>query len=239
MLRGYWIVPINLTTKAIILRRTNYGEADRILTLLTPEHGQQTAIARSVRKEKSKLAGGIELFAICELGLVRSSSNADGMWTLTSSRIVTFYDQIMTDYDRLQFGYEAIKQIANLSSVIDSPELYSVLSQVLTVLNKLSIDLRLVKTWFYLQLAKLRGGELNLVTDGNGMKLVEGVSYDYEVGEKVLIYVEQGGRFTTEEIKLLRLLNSAPATILSRLKGVSDKTITEALYLAHIAAESS
>ena len=231
-------MPINLTTKAIILRRTNYGEADRILTLLTPEHGQQTAIARSVRKEKSKLAGGIELFAICELGLVRSSSNTDGMWTLTSSRIVTFYDQIMTDYDRLQFGYEAIKQIANLSSVIEAPELYTVLSETMAALNNLRLDLRLIKAWFYLHLAKLRGSELNLVTDSNGMKLVEGASYDYEVGEKVLIYVEQGGRFTTEEIKLLRLLNSAPATILGRLTGISDKTITEALYLARIAAES-
>ena len=77
---------VNLTTPAIVLRRTNYGEADRILTILTPEHGQQAVIARSVRKEKSKLAGGIELFAVCELGLVRSSTNTDGMWTLTSSR---------------------------------------------------------------------------------------------------------------------------------------------------------
>ena len=232
-------MPVNLTTRAIILRRTNYGEADRILTLLTPEHGQQTAIAHSVRKEKSKLAGGIELFAICELGLARSSSNRDGMWTLTSSRIITFYDQIMTDYDRLQFGYEAIKQIANLSNVIEAPELYSVLSKTLMTLNNLQLDLRLVKIWFYLQLAKLRGGELNLVTDSNGMKLVEGANYDYEVGEKVLIYVEQGGRFTTDEIKLLRLLNASPATVLPRLQGLSDNTIAEALYLARVAAESS
>ena len=115
-------MPTNLTTPAIILRRTNYGEADRILTILTPGHGEQAVIARAVRREKSKLAGGIELFAVCELGLVRSSSNRDGMWTLTSSRIINFYDQIMTDYDRLQFGYEVIKWVAGLASVIATPE---------------------------------------------------------------------------------------------------------------------
>ena len=99
---------VSLTTRAIILRRTNYGEADRILTILTPEHGQLAVMAKAVRRAKSKLAGGIELFAICELGLVKSSSTTNGMWTLTSSRIVVFYDQLMLDYDRLQFGYEAI-----------------------------------------------------------------------------------------------------------------------------------
>lgn len=229
----------NLTTPAIILRRTNYGEADRILTILTPEHGEQAVIARAVRREKSKLAGGIELFAVCELGLVRSSSNQDGMWTLTSSRIINFYDQIMTDYDRLQFGYEVIKQVAGLASVIETPELYQVLNDVLAVLNNMSVDLRLIKTWFYLHLARLRGSELNLLTDSNGMKLVEGASYDYEIGEKVLIYVEQGGRFTTEIIKLLRVLSVNPATILPRLTSINGNTITEALYLAQIAVESS
>ena len=66
-------------TKAIVLRRTNYGEADRILQFLTPL-GRQGALARGVRREKSRLAGGIELFAISdivitegrgELGLLR------------------------------------------------------------------------------------------------------------------------------------------------------------------------
>ena len=47
----------DLSTKAIVLKRTNYDEADRILNLLTPE-GKMSALARSVRKEKSRLAGG-------------------------------------------------------------------------------------------------------------------------------------------------------------------------------------
>ena len=53
----------DLRTKAIVLRRTDYGEADRILQLLTPS-GKRSVIARGVRKEKSKLAGGIELFSV-------------------------------------------------------------------------------------------------------------------------------------------------------------------------------
>ena len=45
----------DLRTKAIVLRRTDYGEADRILNLITPQ-GKIAVIAKGVRKEKSKLS---------------------------------------------------------------------------------------------------------------------------------------------------------------------------------------
>lgn len=53
-------------TQAIVLRRTNYGEADRILQLLTPL-GKMSVMARGVRREKSRLAGGIELFGVSDI----------------------------------------------------------------------------------------------------------------------------------------------------------------------------
>ncbi|HEX2615498.1 MAG TPA: DNA repair protein RecO, partial [Nitrososphaera sp.] len=52
---------------ALVISRTNFGEADRILTFLTPNHGKVRGIAKGVRKPKSKLAGGIELFSVCDL----------------------------------------------------------------------------------------------------------------------------------------------------------------------------
>ena len=58
--------PRDLRTEAIVLRRTDYGEADRILQLLTPE-GKKSVVAKGVRREKSKLAGGIELFSVSEV----------------------------------------------------------------------------------------------------------------------------------------------------------------------------
>ena len=61
-------MPSDLRTHAIVLRRTNYGESDRILSLLTPE-GKIAVLARGVRKEKSRLAGGIELFSTDDVPL--------------------------------------------------------------------------------------------------------------------------------------------------------------------------
>ena len=52
--------------RAIVLRRTDYAEADRVLQLLTPK-GRRSVIAKGVRRERSKLAGGIELFSLCDV----------------------------------------------------------------------------------------------------------------------------------------------------------------------------
>jgi len=49
--------------QGIILKRQNYGEADRILTFFTYEEGKLVALAKGVRKIKSKLGGNLELFA--------------------------------------------------------------------------------------------------------------------------------------------------------------------------------
>lgn len=225
----------NLKTTGIILRRTNYREADRILTVLTPNDGQIAVIAKGVRRERSKLAGGIELFAECELNLVKSSMNIDGMWTLTGARMLKFYDQIMTDYDRLQFGYEAIKKITDLSSAVNSPELYQILLQTIQVLNSLTVDLRLPKAWFYLRVARLEGNELNLLTDARGMKLVEDARYDYSVSESAFSY-NPDGQYDSSVIKLLRIMAVNDAGLLARLGGLTDRTIADALYLAQVAA---
>src|ERR1700730_13004878 len=47
---------------AIVLHRLDYGEADRIVTLLTREHGKLAAIAKGARRGKSKVAGSLDLF---------------------------------------------------------------------------------------------------------------------------------------------------------------------------------
>ncbi|MGZ3680946.1 MAG: DNA repair protein RecO, partial [Ktedonobacterales bacterium] len=48
------------STEAIVLRRTNFGEADRILTLFTPSYGKVRAIAKGVRRTTSRLSGHLE-----------------------------------------------------------------------------------------------------------------------------------------------------------------------------------
>ncbi|MGH2514803.1 MAG: DNA repair protein RecO, partial [Ktedonobacterales bacterium] len=55
------------SSEAIVLRRTDFGEADRILTLFTPSFGKVRAIAKGARRTTSRLAGHLEPFTRTQL----------------------------------------------------------------------------------------------------------------------------------------------------------------------------
>ena len=54
-------------TDAIILRRSDFGEADRLLTVFTPERGKLRLLAKGVRKTTSRKAGHVELFMLTDI----------------------------------------------------------------------------------------------------------------------------------------------------------------------------
>lgn len=204
-----------LRTRAIVLRRTNYGEADRILQLLTPT-GKTSVMARGVRKEKSRLAGGIELFAICDVVIGEGKGE---LGVLTSARLVQFYGRIMHDYDRMQFAYAAIKLITKASEMVDEPDWYDILSEVLMALDAHSIELELVQAWFYVHYAAVLGHELSLYHDTSGEKLSAEASYRYDETDQGFRNL-QGGEIDAEHIKLLRLIATRPLKTLAQIGGI-------------------
>ncbi len=64
-------VPRRYVTDAIVLSRFDLGEADRVLTLITPEHGKLKAIAKGIRRPSSRLGGSLEPFAELRVVLAR------------------------------------------------------------------------------------------------------------------------------------------------------------------------
>lgn len=204
----------SIKTSAIVLRRTNYGEADRILQLLTLE-GKQSVMARGVRREKSRLAGGIELFAICEVVIGEGKGD---LGILTSSKLVHFFRHIMDDYDRMQFAYTAIKYVSKSSEMTDGPEWYDVLAETLAGLDSCSVSFELVQIWFYLHYAAAMGYELSLWHDENGKKLSPELVYSYDITEKGLKAVSNG-EITADHIKFLRLIATRPLKVLAKIGG--------------------
>ncbi len=201
-------------TMGIILRRTNYGEADRILKMITPL-GQRSVIAKAVRREKSKLAGGIELFAISDITIQAGKGD---LGLLTSARLIHFYRHILEDYDRLQFGYEAINLVSKSSEMIDEPEWFDVLSEVYKGLDNFTIPLQLVQTWFYIQYAALNGYEINLSRDVAGNLLEPTKTYMYDPVERGLRPAEQGD-VTADHIKFLRIVSTKPIATIAQIGG--------------------
>lgn len=204
-------------TQAIVLRRTNYGEADRILQLLTPD-GRRSVMARGVRKEKSKLAGGIELFAISDVVIGEGRGE---LGILTSAKLEHFFKHILEDYDRLQFAYQAIKLVSRASEAVDEPEWFDLLGEVLAGLDALTIPLPLIQAWFYIRHASLLGHELNLDLDIDGKPLEAGQGYRYDSAEQGLRAVNNG-EITGNHIKLLRLIATRPLKVLVQIGGIGE-----------------
>ena len=110
----------DIKTLAYVLRRTNYAEADRILNLITPE-GKMSAIAKGARKEKSKLAGGIEMFSLVELNIHFGRTE---LGVVTSSKMVKFYSDILASLERVELATMILKRISLAAEVAESPEYF-------------------------------------------------------------------------------------------------------------------
>ena len=203
-------------TRAIVLRRTNYGEADRVVQLLTVE-GRRSVMARGVRKEKSKLAGGIELFAVSDVVIGEGKGD---LGVLTSAKLDHFYRHILEEYARLQFGYQAVQLVTRASETVDEPEWFDLLQETLAGLDVLSLPLPLVRTWFYIRYAGLLGHEMNLEIDTDGAPLSAETEYRYDSAERGLRRVEVNGTITGEHIKVLRLIARRPLQVLAQVGGM-------------------
>lgn len=218
------------STEAIILRRTNYGEADRILSLLTPSRGKISAIAKGVRKPKSKLAGGLELFAACDVTIMQGRGD---LGLVTSARLKQFFGNILKDYDRMQFGYEAVKLINRATETVTEPEFYELLRDVLGWLDDLGIDHNLSELCFRLRLQFLLGHGLNVVTDAAGQRLQADRRYHYDFGDNAFIEDDRG-RFGSEHIKLLRLAGIKNPVVLRQVAGI-EAVIDDCVWLLRTA----
>lgn len=189
------------TTTGIILNRINYGEADRILSFLTSDRGKVRAIAKGVRKSKSKLAGGIELFSVSDLTLIIGRGELN---TLISSRLVRHYGNIVKNIERTGSAYEVLKTINKATE--DEPETayFKLLDQSLAALDDPALDINLTKLWFDMQLLKLAGHIPNLHTNSTGVKLVDSKTYNVNL-EQMSFEPASRGRLSANHIKFMRL----------------------------------
>jgi DNA repair protein RecO len=191
-----------LQTRGIVLSRTDFGEADRILTVLTRQHGKLRLMAKGVRRVKSKLAGGIELFSVSDLTYI---SGRGEIGTLISSRLDKHYGNIVKKLDRVQFGYELLKQLNKVTEDAPEPDYFDLAQQALIALDNDKIDLSLIEAWFKAQLLKMSGHAPNLRTDIHGEKLSGDEYYNFDFDAMAFNSHPQGG-FRPNDIKVLRLL---------------------------------
>ncbi|HEX6462057.1 MAG TPA: DNA repair protein RecO [Candidatus Saccharimonadales bacterium] len=221
-----------VSVEAIVLRRVDYGETDRIVTILTPELGRISFLAKGVRKPSSKLAGGIEPLAIVEVTVRKGRGE---LWTLTSSRMNTFFDQILADYNRLQFAYVVLKKVQQAAETLQDAALYELLKVTLMNLHTKTIDRRVTEAWFRVQFISLLGHGLNLARDTNNEKLAEEKRYNFSVDDMAFVPIEQG-QYQADHLKVLKLLQLKTPAVINQIGGI-ERVIDDCLRLLRVIDE--
>lgn len=193
--------------RAIVLTRTDYGEADRILTLLTPYHGKLRLMAKGVRRVKSKLAGSIELFSVTDIVFIKGRGE---IGTLVSARLRTHYGRIVASLDRTMLGYELIKQLHKVTEDELEPDYFDLLQQAFAALDEPTAGLDLIQLWFKAQLLRLGGHTPNLKAEPDGAKLTAGARYQFSFDDSAFIAsrADPDASYDTDAIKFLRLVFS-------------------------------
>lgn len=195
-----------------VLRRTNYAEADRILNLITPQ-GKIFAIAKGVRKEKSKLAGGIEMFTLSNYNIHLGRGE---FGVITSAKMQKYYGNIIKNFTKMELAAMMLKKISRVAENSDNSEYFEIIDQSLASLD-MGDDDELTESWFLMRLGKAAGEEINLYRDADGEKLNPELRYFWNIGENSFV-LHDNGDFGVNEIKMLRLLLTTDLNVVKRVK---------------------
>ena len=115
------------TTEALIIGIKNWGEADKIITLLSPERGRIKAAAFGCRRPKSALAGSLQMFNQVEVQ-VREGDRLD---TIRSCSLLRAYRVMSTDFTAMAYG-SFVAETASRLAIENFPqqEMYSRLQEI-------------------------------------------------------------------------------------------------------------
>jgi len=209
----------SIKTSGIVLKGTNFGEADKILTVFTERMGKVKVLARGVRKIKSHLAGALEPFILSNLLLYEGKT----FYSISGAEIVKSFPNI---HDNI----EKIARVFFLGELIDSfitsdeksTEIFELFVESLENLETEERDLLLLS--FQLKIVEAAGFKPELyICVHCKEKITQGQNYwDNTEGGVICQSCQQkfnhGQKITDSSIKLLRFIEKNKLGTIDRLK---------------------
>ncbi len=125
--------PRNYKTEAIIIKKTKLGEADRILTFYTPNLGKIQAVAKGVRRPRSKMSGHLELLTHSLVPLARGK-NLD---IVTGSQTINSFLALKSDLELSSYALYVIELVNKFTEYnIENYPLFKLLLETLKQLER-------------------------------------------------------------------------------------------------------
>ncbi len=186
----------------VVLRTYKLGEADRIVVLLTAEHGKVRAVAKGVRKTKSRFGGRLEPLSHCSLLLYEGRGELD---IVSQAEAIDSIAPLLGDLDRLTQGLAAAEAIDQLALDREpAPHLYRMLVGVLRTLERDPSPL--VVPAFFWKLLSAEGSRPELdrcVRCGTAEPLV---AFAMDEGGVLCRSCRRGAAISTDALRLTRMI---------------------------------
>ncbi len=206
-------------TEAIIIKRIDLGEADRILTIFTPHLGKLRVVAKGVRKITSRLAGHVELFTRSQM-LLAKARNLD---IVTQSETIDPYRLLHEDLSRLAHASYAAELLDALTP--DELENYPVYRLVVETFRLLceDPDPDRVLRWYELQLLGYMGyaPELTRCLECHKDLTPTVNGFSPALGGVICSLCRRTGvgrDVSVNALKILRLMQRNPYSVVSRVR---------------------
>jgi DNA repair protein RecO (recombination protein O) len=126
-----------IKTKAICIKKIDYGDSSKIATLYTAEFGKISVIIKSGRNKNSKIGAIVDIFNLIDI--VYYNKNNRSIQLLTQADLIDFFQNIKSDIELLKYA-SAILELFN--EIIHEGEsnslLFAGLHKILVLLNKKS-----------------------------------------------------------------------------------------------------
>jgi DNA repair protein RecO (recombination protein O) len=121
-------------TEAVVLRSMRYGEADRILHVYTPHRGRMSAIAKGVRRTRSRFGGRLEPFFRLRMDLHEGRSE---LLTVTGAQTIDAYPRLRGDAGALDGAARACDAVGRLFETSEPhPGVFNLLCRKLALLDE-------------------------------------------------------------------------------------------------------
>lgn len=211
---------------AYILSRKNVGEADRIITLYSQEHGLKRVVAKGVRKGKAKLAGHLEPFTLVSLRLTKGKSldiviGAQAEQTVNLSQLSTHTMATL---------FYMVEIVARLTAEDHAnSDVFELLEECISALI-LNTHTDLIRQYFCLRFLQCIGSQPDL----SDTDILSRHYLAYSSGKIVTTRPQEHyGGIDVGTIKLWRILSTHSLDQVMRLTNISDALKQSEMLLHH------
>jgi DNA repair protein RecO (recombination protein O) len=178
--------PRSYSDEGIILARRNYGEADRILSVYTRNHGRISYLAKGIRRLTSKKRGHLEIFSQIRF----QASHGKGLDLITEVETVENFNLIRKNLKKVSLAYYFVEVVGRITREGQShPELFYLIKEYLNQL-KIQKELKRLRLDFILKLLVTLGfwprGKVLVDPDKKLEEVLERQINSIRVGRRIL-----------------------------------------------------